>query len=263
MGPFPYKLGRLPTRHDPRTLRFARYVNASALPPLPQYVKWSQNMNKTLGMMLNDKLGDCTCAAAGHAIQAWTANAAWANKMGGEVTVPDSAILAAYEAVSGYNPQTGANDNGAVELDVLNYWRGQGIGGHKIGAFVSLQPSDVREIKEAIYLFGGVYIGVALPLAVQGQSVWKAPNFRFDFGHPAWQPGSWGGHAVYCVDYDAQYVTCVTWGELLKMEWGFFTSYVEEAYGIVSSEWTNGTTKAPNGFDLQSLMADLQNIHGA
>jgi len=99
-------------------------------------------------------------------------------------------VLDLYERVSGYDPATGANDNGAVELDVLNQWRQVGIGGHKIGAFVAVSPSDAREVKEAIYLFGGVYIGISLPLAWQGQSAWKAPNFHFDFGHPAWRPGS-------------------------------------------------------------------------
>jgi len=51
-------------------LRFARYVLPSALPPLPSYVRWSQNCAAPWGMMLNDKIGDCTCASAGHAIQA-------------------------------------------------------------------------------------------------------------------------------------------------------------------------------------------------
>lgn len=249
-----YKLGKLPPRRDPRTLRFARYVLPSALPPLPQWVRWSQSARDPWGMMLNDRIGDCTCASAGHAIQTWTAN------HGAEVTLPDAAILAAYQAVSGYDPVTGANDNGAVELDVLNYWRNTGVAGHKIGAFVSLNPQDHREVQEAIYLFGGVYIGVALPLAAQGQSLWRAPHYHFDFGHPAWRPGSWGGHAVFCVDYDQQYVTCVTWGELVKMEWGFFTTYVEEAYGIVSSEWVNDATKAPNGFDIAALTADLASL---
>lgn len=251
MSAFAYKLGKLPPRRDPRTLRFARYVLPSALPPLPQWVRWSQSARDAWGMMLNDTIGDCTCASAGHAIQAWTAN------HGAEVTLPDASILSAYQAVSGYNPATGANDNGAVEIDVLNYWRNTGIGGHRIGAYVTLQPRDVREVKEAIYLFGGVYIGVALPAAAQGQAVWKAPHFRFDFGHPAWQPGSWGGHAVFCIDYDAQYVTCVTWGQLLKMDWAFFTTYCEEAYGIISPEWVNDATKAPNGFDAKALIEDL------
>ncbi len=249
--PHNVKLGRLAPRFDARTLRAARYLVPAALPPLPSYVRWSHRARDPWGMMLNDRIGDCTCASAGHAIQTWTAN------QGQEVTLADADILAAYSAISGYDPTTGANDNGAVELDVLNYWRTTGIGGRKIGAYVALEPRDQREIKEGIYLFGGVYIGVALPLAWQNQSVWKAPHFHIDFGHAAWRPGSWGGHAVYVVDYDAEYATCVSWGELIKIQWVAFPLYVEEAYGIISPEWVTDATKAPNGFDMTSLIADL------
>ena len=71
--------------------------------------------------MGNDKIGDCTCAAAGHLIMEWTSLAQ--PKM---FTPTDPQIVAAYSAITGYNPKTGANDNGAAELDVLNYWRKTG-----------------------------------------------------------------------------------------------------------------------------------------
>ena len=38
-------------------------------------------------MMLNDSIGDCTCAAAGHLIMEWTANA-------GKEVVPADGVLA-------------------------------------------------------------------------------------------------------------------------------------------------------------------------
>jgi hypothetical protein len=247
------KLGKLPPRHDPRTLRFARYTSAQ-LPPPPASITWSTKAGSPWGMMLNDKIGDCTCAAAGHAVQTWTANTT------GEVTLADSAVLAAYQAVSGYDPSTGANDNGAVEIDVLNYWRNTGVGGHQIGAYAAVHPQSPREVQEAIYLFGGLYIGVGLPLASQQQEVWSAPAFHFPSLHPAWRPGSWGGHAVYVVDYDQDFLTCITWGALQKLTWGWFALYCEEAYAIVSPEWVSGAAKAPNGFDLAALSADLQAI---
>jgi hypothetical protein len=248
------KLGKLPPRHDPRTLRFARYVDAQ-LPPPPASCNWSAKGSADWGQMLNDQIGDCTCAAAGHAIQLWTAN------HGAEQTPSDAAILTAYEAVSGYDPATGANDNGAVEIDVLNYWRQTGVGGHRIGAYAALHPQSPREVQEAIWLFGGIYIGLALPLAAQQQQVWSAPHFRFpSLPHPSWQPGSWGGHAVFVTDYDQKYLTCVTWGQLQKMTWGWFALYCEEAYGIVAAEWVDGTQPAPNGFDMAALTADLAAI---
>ena len=63
------------------------------------------------GEMMNDRLGCCTCSTAGHMIQTWTAQAH------NEVTVPDAAILAAYEAVGGYIPGNDSTDNGARITD--------------------------------------------------------------------------------------------------------------------------------------------------
>ncbi len=67
------KLGKLAARRDPRTLRLARYL-APALPPPPAQVDYTCGV-KDWGMMLNDRLGCCTIAAVGHAVQAWRLNA--------------------------------------------------------------------------------------------------------------------------------------------------------------------------------------------
>jgi hypothetical protein len=50
------------------------------------------------GSGLSRKVGDCTCAAAGHAINQWTAYA------GKKFSPANADILKAYEAISGYNP---------------------------------------------------------------------------------------------------------------------------------------------------------------
>ena len=48
------------------------------------------------GMMENDQLGDCTCAAAGHLIMEWTVNA------GKKMCPPtDKQIVDAYSAITG------------------------------------------------------------------------------------------------------------------------------------------------------------------
>jgi len=88
---------------------------------------------KDWGMMLNDRLGCCTIAAIGHAVQTWTANA-----LGRELTVPDSSILEYYEKWDGYDPADPATDQGGVEIDVLNDWRQQGFGGVSLDAYVAI-----------------------------------------------------------------------------------------------------------------------------
>jgi hypothetical protein len=249
-------LGRRPARLDTRTLRFATY--AKALPPAPDLCDWAKH-TPAWPMMLNDRLGDCTIASAGHLIQEWTANA-----YGGTgAVVPDAEILETYQAVTGYNPSDPNSDRGAYEIDVLNYWRTKGVGGHKIWAYASVSPKNHEHVKQATYLFGGLYIGLALPIAAQAQldagQAWDVTVARL---RGKWQPGSWGGHAVPIVAYDASWITVVTWGRLQKMSWSFHDAYCEEAYAVLGgSDWMKGKNPvAPNGFDLATLQADLKAV---
>ncbi|MDB5272095.1 MAG: hypothetical protein JWO58_462 [Chitinophagaceae bacterium] len=246
------KLGKQPARHDPRTLQMANYITPSKLPPIPDSYDWTKKVKKW-GMMDNDNIGDCTCAAAGHLIMEWTA------ENGKLVTPTDKDIISAYSAITGYNPKTGKNDNGAVETDVLNYWRRKGIAGHKISLYAALEPGNHNHIKEAVYLFGGCYIGLSLPVTAQDQKVWSVPPGGAK-GNGA--PNSWGGHAVPVVAYDEKELTIVTWGALKKMTWGFWDTYCEESYAIISTDFADGKKKAPSGFDLKQLQSDLKLITG-
>jgi hypothetical protein len=223
----------------------ASYIGA--LPNMPTARNWAPS-HVTWGMMANDRLGDCTCAAAGHAIQTWTGD------NGAVVTLSDSDIVGAYSAITGYTPNNPESDRGAIELDVLKYWRTTGVGGHRIGAFVALEPKNQAHVKAAINLFGGSYIGLALPLTAQTQKIW-AVTAQYPKG-PAY-PGSWGGHAVYVLAYDPNGLTCVTWGGIQRMTWRFWNDYCDEAYAILSSDWVRPGKRAPSGLDLPALQADL------
>lgn len=193
---------------------------------------------------------NCTIATAGHEIMMWTADAG-----GPEITPSDADILAAYSAVSGYNPATGANDTGAVELDVLNYWRQTGIAGHQIGAYAELK--NFRNhwlVRKTTYQFEGLYIGVQLPKCVEGASTWRVPYYG-PWGDG--EPGSWGGHAVPVVGYDKRGLWVVTWGELLLMTWAFWSVYVDEAYAIVSKDQLNSNGVSPLGVDYATMLQKL------
>jgi hypothetical protein len=65
-------LGRLPVRRDVRTLALARYVDRAELPQPPVRLDMTRRV-PGWPMYANDRLGDCTCAAAGHMIEAWPA----------------------------------------------------------------------------------------------------------------------------------------------------------------------------------------------
>ncbi|HET6180277.1 MAG TPA: hypothetical protein VFE61_25370 [Candidatus Sulfotelmatobacter sp.] len=255
VDPYKLKLGKQVARHDPRTLLLASYTT-TALPMPPASFDLTAKVGHDWGMMDNDQIGNCTCAAAGHLIMEWTANAK--KKM---VTPSDKQIAAAYSAVTGYNPTTGANDNGAVEIDVLNYWRQSGIAGHKIGAYMALEPANHSHIMDSVYIFEGCYIGLQLPTSakaqVQNHQPWSVPPGGTTGDG---KPGSWGGHAVPVVAYDARGVTVVTWGALQMMTWSFWEAYCEEAYAILSPDYITGKKTTPQGFNMQELQADLADL---
>jgi hypothetical protein len=45
------------------------------------------------------------------------------------------------------------------------------------------------------------------------------------------------------------------------MTWAFWNVYVDEAYALVSPDWIGAKGKAPNGFALAALEADLVEIN--
>jgi len=255
IDPRKLKLGKTAARHDPRALLLATYITPE-LPAAPASFDVTSKMPADWGMMDNDQIGDCTCAAAGHLIMEWTANAG--KKM---VTPTDKQIVVAYSAITGYNPTTGANDNGANEVDVLNYWRQTGIAGDKIGAYVSLEPANHTHIMDSVYIFEGCYIGLQLPTSAQAQTQnhqpWSVPPGGTTGDG---KPGSWGGHAVPVVAYDTRGVTVVTWGALQVMTWSFWEAYCDEAYAILSDDYIDGKKQTAEGFNLEQLKADLADL---
>jgi hypothetical protein len=239
------KLGKRAPKHLDRLPRLRAYTNG--LPVAPPTLAWSDKMT-ALGMMDNDKLGDCTCASAGHILQAWTANAST------QFVAPDADVLAMYEGACGYNPADPSTDQGGVESDVLTWWTKNTLAGHKIDAFVQVNPRNLTDIQDAAWLLGGAYLGVALPIACQNQEVWDAPVGPLT-GDNA--PGSWGGHAVPLVDYDLSGATVITWGARKKLTWRWFAAYCDEAYGLLSDDWFEDNGNVPNGFNVSQIKQDF------
>ena len=245
------RLGKLPPKLDARNLRLGTYLTRELAPP-PVSVDYAKAVPRW-PMMGNDRFADCTCAAAGHMVEEWTANT-------GKVRIlSDQAILTAYEHLTG-----GPTDRGLAMLDVLKYWRSAGIGGDRIHAFVQLEPRSDGEVRDAVYLFGNVYLGLALPdfaiaLGRDPLSVpWVVPPSG-PTGDAA--PDPTNGHCVAAVAYDLRSLWVVTWGSLKPMSWSFFQTYMDEAYAVLSLDWVNTRLgRAPPGLDLAALDRDLGQI---
>ena len=238
------RLGKLPVRTDVRTLSLGRYVDDHRLPSPPPVFDETSGVD-AWPLYANDRVGDCTIAAAAHMIEAWTAAC-----RGDPAVLSERSVLAAFERVKTLDPDTG--EEGAVELDVLRLWRKSGIGRHRIGAYARVPVHEYSLVRTAAWLFGGLYIGVQLPLTAQTQEIWDWT--RSLTGGAC--PGSWGGHAINVVGYDARALTVVTWDRVQRMTWSFWDRYVDECYCILSKDFLD-RGQAPNGFYLAALEADL------
>lgn len=249
------KLGHV---EDPRTFRLANFLTAG-LPSAPFDYQLGRGFD--VPMFGNDRYGDCTCASQAHRIMVQERNAQQKREL--QVTTAD--VLEVYSAVTGFDPNRPETDNGAYMLDVLNYLRRVGLGRerdgsrHQITAYVKVDHRNTTEIRQAIALFGGVYVGIWLPLSAQRQPLmgWDLPE-----GGPVkdGEPGSWGGHAVYVNGYDRRGLDFYTWSEPAHMTWDFQSFYVDEMYAIVSEDFLHASGKTSRGFDTNKLLGYLKEL---
>jgi hypothetical protein len=226
----------------------ARYVKPSDIRRAPRTIDWGKKFTGQWGMLGNDALGDCTCASLGHMDQVWSAST------GHPEDITDEAI---FGRMGGLYWRTGTEDTGRNMLDVLNEVSNNGLAGDKFAAFAAVDVKNHALIRYVTWAFGGVYLGITLPVTAQTQNVWDyVPNANGN------EPGSWGGHAVNIVGYKAKGPIVVTWGALKQLTWAFVDHYCDEAYGIVSPDWLDALGKTPLGFNMAKLRADLAAIGG-
>jgi len=242
-----YKLGKKPAIFDRRTLKLSAYLDIPKLPPLPTESNWFKKVSK-FNMGGNNQYGTCVVAGAAHMIQTWTANAGRH-----EVITPDQTIINQYFAL------TGGQDTGLDLLSFLNVWRRKGIfGGEKIGAFVSVNPRKSTQMQYANWLFGGIYLGIELPLAWQGAEVWDVGPMG-PIGK--YESGSWGGHCVAAGQASPTGYVVSTWGTK-KLITAAGMMYADEAYAIIDLSWFDVNHKTPTGLSWKDLMSDLAKITG-
>ena len=223
------KLGRLPRARNPRVPHMSSLLAGRAAAALPSQIDYTSRMPAQLGIMMNDTLGDCTCAAYYHAIQVWSFNAAQNID-----TEPDIDVEDLYIQACGYNPKRGGEGPGGNEQHVLTFLLNTGAplgpngqNRHRISAFVEADPRNQSDVKQAIFECGVAYIGFNVPANIMPPnapppSVWDVV------------PGAQtiGGHAVVLAGYDDQGARVISWGEYYTMTWNFFSAYVDDVYAI-------------------------------
>jgi hypothetical protein len=247
-------LGKQPATEDQRDLMFAKYVKPKELPTPPsQFGHETLFGAKDWGMLGNDQWGDCAWAGPAHETMLL------AKEGGKPTTFSTDAVLSDYSAGTGFDPHAGPpghnpTDQGSNVREVLKYRAKTGIvdaGGtrHKIGAYVKLDPGNVNQIEQALYLFEVVGIGIQFPGSAMDQ---------FNNGHP-WDVVAGaqieGGHYIPLVA-KRDNLGVVTWGALQEMTHAFYEKYCDEAWAYISEEDLQ-EGKSPEGFAIEELQADL------
>ena len=253
-----YKLGRLRRSHDPRIPHMSALTAGKTLTPPPPSIDYTKKLPKNLGMMLNDTLGDCTCAAVYHAIQVWSGNA---QKQ--LLTEPDSDVEKLYILACGYNPKAGGEGPGGNEQTVLKYllktgapFGPSGAQKHKISAFVEVDPRNTDDVKRAIVDCGVAYIGFnvpafLMPANAEPPAVWNVQKTDTTII---------GGHAVVLAGYTAEGARVISWGQYYTMTWAFFAAYVDEVYAIADALWIESGGSTPGGLTLAELETQMQGV---
>lgn len=245
------KLGALaphPEDTHPR-VKLANHMTGT-LPTAPAIVDYASRV-RSWPMYLNDQIGDCTAAGVAHALQAWTAYAK------GLVTLPNSAVLSLYEAF-GYVPGDPSTDNGAVEQDVLHYVQQHGVGGHKIRAYAQVNHEDPYVMKDALNLFGSLYLGAQMPQSAMDQTNQALPWTVVD-GSPIE-----GGHCFVAQRWDtaAAPMQVVTWGQLQRVSIDWWLANGQEAWVMISDDWFRANGLSVSGINLSSLGDDFAVVTG-
>ncbi len=231
----------------------ARYRTASVPSAVDWYTKAAAIIDDMLG---NDTDGDCVIASALHQVGVWTAN---------EGGVP--AQSSTQEALAQYHSICGPGDNGCVITDVLDYTKSRGLklSGvvHKIDDYVAVDWTNRPLVEAALQTFGSIKLGINLPDAwTDTNVVWDVTNTRIVGGHdvPAFGCGNKRPSQVVGTATDG--VVISTWAGLVLITWPAFLSknWIEEAYVPLSPDWYSKGNVAPNGFNVDTLRADLAMI---
>jgi hypothetical protein len=174
--------------------------------------------------------GDCVVAGIFHAIMAV------ADYLGLPAGFTTPEAFAAYLAL------TGGKDTGLNPSTVLESWQAGTLPTaaqifRNGGPFVTLDPTNVQQMKDAIAAFGWVGIGVNLQQAQEDQFA-RGQIWKFVPGSPVV-----GGHFVILTGFDKYNVGpyTISWAKGFRSSWGFVTNTAVEAYtGILPPELAAG-----------------------
>jgi hypothetical protein len=227
-------------------------------PPTPVYPMNRLTPIKSWPMYLNDQLGDCTIAAYGHMVGAWT-QLTYEN----EIIFSNAGVTSFYSLCGGHVPGRPNTDQGCVMGTVLQNGVTTGLldqrgTAHKLAGYAQLSLANMNNpayLNWALKNFGTVYVGINCPQSAETQ---------YSNGQPwTYVPGSpnAGGHCIplqqmVAGEFPYQFIT---WGAVQSANQQFVNMYVEEAWVPIGYDWLKAG-KTITGVNQAQLVQDSQTL---
>jgi hypothetical protein len=230
------RLGRLPLKTTRKALLFSDFFSFVNLPNATNY--WTRKKAVAQRTFGNDNYGDCTRAK-----QAYAAIRMERIEQKRTIDFTDEEVIRVYRemCVRVYGSDA---DEGAYEDDALNAWRNPDYTfrdtrgrPYTIDAYLRINALNHQEVRAGLALSGpkGIAICINLPAAFQQQQRWHVSEGQPLVGE--WQPGTWGGHSMWAIDYDVNDLTVDdTWAQgPRRISWPAVAAYVDEAHLVIDS----------------------------
>lgn len=258
-----FKLGGKPFQPSDKDLHFKAYLS----PNLDQLLEASQAPGALNWFKIPTITGDMPTPnrdalhndAHGNCVYAGMANGTMqvAQRVGRALIITGDEVDAAY-ADTGFDPVTGAGDNGTDPTQALTDWTRKDIFGTRCDAFCVVDHTSRDEVLLALFLGGWLLGTYGLPISAQNQVDANGnPDWRVDPQRESENGvGSWGYHAM--AEHAARLAQGTTWG--LNAHWDdpWRSRYCSVLHLALLRDWQMPNGRAPNGFEYQALLSDAR-----
>lgn len=223
--------------------------------PMVSSVDLLSKMPDFVGMMGNDRIGDCFDAALYHGDQARTL------AQGKMITEPDHGVVALYSKITGYSPSDPNSDQGSMPVPSFNWLTRHGLPrtgnpSVKLLATYEVDPSNEADVLEAMEACGGIMLGIYVPQSLEDNM--DATVWDYDPGNNT----PTGGHEIFMGmhQFGGNYGV-VSWGNpRYQMTPAFWHNNVNQCTACLWSDWVESTGKTPFGMTVAQVEAEMKNF---
>lgn len=255
----PKLLGKREAVDDKRMAALHDVIDRSKIPPPPKQVNWRAHMPASgIPMLGNDKAGNCVFASILHYLQL----ASLYTLQDKPLEPTEAEAIAAYSAVTGYDPANSLTDGGTYvmgPLGAMQYWTTHGITcGGVLNHLTSAATVDFRDqdhLKQALSL-GPVFCGVQLTESdLESQFLWNKRAGQH-----------LGGHEVLLVGYDQlssgyTWFDIETWDGLWRATGDWMREACDETVMVFNDAFFGRTGLDPAGIDRVAIADRMAQLH--